>query len=202
LGPRQAQVSDDEVIGQTDPFYAECRAYGRIAERPRKRPVAIACHGFIGIEATTEPFLEKRFKITEWGRPQEDLERPLASRPPFRALVKDLDESEPEISDSLAKAMLRDLKALHSLKIYVMDISIRNYKGGKLVDFSSSWTEPHIGFRPDLRPGFAIRQSKGDDAYEFDEMIKELGVRTSVRAMKNDEVLKTLRPRTKKVSYK
>lgn len=56
-----------------------------------------------------------------------------------------------EITEKLLKSMLQELGSLHSQKIFVMDVSIENYKGGHLVDFSSSWTMPHFMFPKDVR---------------------------------------------------
>ncbi|KAF2179630.1 hypothetical protein K469DRAFT_693878 [Zopfia rhizophila CBS 207.26] len=83
----RSQVSREDIEGQKDPFYAECRAYRRIASKPRKRPIAIACHGFISIPAKQESFFARKFNITDWNRPEEELSLPPAKRQPLRALV-------------------------------------------------------------------------------------------------------------------
>jgi Kinetochore Sim4 complex subunit FTA2 len=194
---QNSRVSDEDIIGQSDPFYAECRAYGQIASKPRKIPIAVACHGFVSIPAIMESTFEKKFKVKSWNRPDDESSEPLANRQPFRALVKDLVEIDPPITKALLKRMLRDLKALNRLKIYVMDIAIRNYKGGKIVDFSSSWTEPNFMFREDVRSKIEIRQFRGEDAFEFDEMIGEMNVSIWNRASRNEEYIEKLRPRRK-----
>jgi hypothetical protein len=142
---------------------------------------------------------KNRFQISDWDRSEEDSSRPLRLRNPFRALVKDLVEVEQEVTADLVKIMLRDLKALHGLKIYVMDISIENYKGGKLVDFSSAYTVPHVGLLKGIRSDLAISQAKGQDNYDFDQMIEELSIDTSIRARPIPPW--KLRPRTKKPRY-
>jgi hypothetical protein len=194
-----ARISSDDIIGQTDPFYAECRAYGRIQQRKRKIPIAVPCHGFITIPATVEPELARRFGASEWDHQESELVKPLLRRKPFRALVKELVEEEPDVTESLIKRMLKDLRALHSLGIYVMDVKIENYVGGKLVDFSVSCTEPHHVFRDDLRSEDDIRALKNMDYDEFDAMISELGVETKVRAsMMNFELVHTVQQRQRK----
>jgi len=133
--------------------------------------------------------------VADWDRPEEELSVEPAQRQPFRALVKDLVETDPEITDKLLKSMLRELRALHSLKVYVMDISWQNYKGGHLVDFSSSFTEPHCMFRRDVRARFEIGQFRNQDFYDFDEMVKELGIQTTAKARKDEETMAKLRTR-------
>lgn len=81
-------VPHEDIEQQNDPFYAECRAYGRIASNPQERPIAVACHGFLSIPATQESFFAHKFGITQWDRPQDKL----SVREPFRAIVKDLVE--------------------------------------------------------------------------------------------------------------
>ncbi|KAJ9493583.1 hypothetical protein H2202_010931 [Exophiala xenobiotica] len=195
----RSRVSQEDIEGQTDPFYAECRAYGRIASKPRKRPIAIACHGFISIPAKQEFFFAKRFNITEWNRPEEELSSPPAMRQPFRALVKDLVETEPEITEKLIASILRELKALNSLRIYVMDVRWSNYKGGHLVDFSSAWTEPHFEFRKDVNSEEDIRISRHIDLAAFNKMVKEeLDMDVLVRTEQNPDFIARLRSRRKR----
>ncbi|KAK5262657.1 hypothetical protein LTR96_011808 [Exophiala xenobiotica] len=98
----------------------------------------------ISISAQQESFFAKKFSITEWNRPEEELSSPPAKRQPLRALVKDLVDTDPEITQKLIASILRELKALNSLRIYVMDVKWSNYKGGHLADFSSAWTAPHL----------------------------------------------------------
>ncbi|KAK5283005.1 hypothetical protein LTR40_002445 [Exophiala xenobiotica] len=71
----RSRVSKDDIEGQTDPFDAECRA--------------------------KNPSFAKKFNITEWNRPEEELSSPPTKRQPLRALVKDLVETDPEITEKL-----------------------------------------------------------------------------------------------------
>jgi hypothetical protein len=169
----RSRVTSEEVEGQTDPFYAECRAYGKIASKARKNPIAVACHGFISIPAKEEPVLARRFNITDWNRPEAELSMRLNQRPPFRALVKDLVETDPDITPKLISSMRRELKALNSLQIYVMDVKWSNYKGGHLVDFSSAWTRPHHEFRRDINSDEDIAMNREIDLVAFDQMVKD-----------------------------
>ncbi|KAK5203097.1 hypothetical protein LTR99_011069 [Exophiala xenobiotica] len=47
------------------------------------------------------PSFAKKFNITEWNRPEEELSSPPTKRQPLRALVKDLVETDPEITEKL-----------------------------------------------------------------------------------------------------
>ncbi len=191
-------VSQIDVEGQCDPFYAECRAYGRIASKPRKRPIAIACYGFIGIPAEQESFFAERFNVTDWNRPEGELSLGSANRQPFRALVKEFATEDPEITKGLAASMWRDLTALHGQGIYVMDVRWDNYKRGHLVDFSSAWTSPYFQFRRDVSSEEEIRMYKEIDLEAFNLMVEEeLGMGVSARIELNKAVVERLRPRRK-----
>ncbi|KAK0710068.1 kinetochore Sim4 complex subunit FTA2-domain-containing protein [Lasiosphaeria miniovina] len=188
-------VSAEDVEGQKDPFYAECRAYARIASKKRKRPIAVACHGFVSIPAKQEAVLAWRFGIADWSRPEEQLSLPPAQQQPLRGLVKDLVEADPEVTEALVKAMRRELKALNSLRIYVMDVRWDNYKGGHLVDFSSAWTEPHFEFRRDVNSKEDIELNRQVDLQAFDKMVGELGMEGLARAKPDSAVSSRLRHR-------
>jgi hypothetical protein len=191
----RSRVSWEDIEGQKDPFYAECRAYGRIESKPRKQPIAIACHGFISIPAKQESFFARKFKITDWNRPEEELSLPPARRQPLRALVKDLIETDPKITEMLIASIRRELKALNSLRIYVMDVRLNNYKGGHLVDFSSAWTEPHFEFRKDVNSEEDIEMNRRIDLAAFDKMVKEeMGMDVSVSTEPNPDFIARLRP--------
>ncbi|KAF2650600.1 hypothetical protein K491DRAFT_761601 [Lophiostoma macrostomum CBS 122681] len=172
-------VTPEEVEGQTNPFYAECRAYAKIAAKTKSRvsSVAIACHGFVSIPAKMETVLARRFNITDWNRPEAELSLNPTQRQPFRALVKDLVETDPIVTPELIPLMRRELKALNRFGIYVMDVKWRNYKGGHLVDFSSAWTKPHHEFRRDINSAEDIAMLKEIDLVAFEEMVKDdLGI--------------------------
>ncbi|KAK4147063.1 uncharacterized protein C8A04DRAFT_24854 [Dichotomopilus funicola] len=61
---------------------------------------------------------------------------------PVRAIVKEL-VPRGELNPNIAQGMWAGLKSLHSLGIFVGDTHGGNYLGGKLVDFSRSWTMYH-----------------------------------------------------------
>ncbi|KAK5262913.1 hypothetical protein LTR96_011630, partial [Exophiala xenobiotica] len=122
---------------------------------------------------TARILLRQKFNITDWNRPEEELSWPPAKRQPLRALVKDLVETDPEITEKLIASILQELKALNSLRIYVMDVRWSNYEGGHLVDFSSAWTEPHFEFRKDVNSEEDIKIDGQIDMAAFDKMARE-----------------------------
>lgn len=80
-----------------------------------------------------------------------------------------------------------------------MDIRLRNYKGGLLLDLSSAMTTPH--FYLEMCPDRVYEEVMDEDLYHFDQMIKEAGVKTWVTAY-NKEYMKKLRPRdAKRMKY-
>jgi hypothetical protein len=179
-------VSDVVLIAQTDPFYAECRAFGRIHSRPRKRPIAVGCHGYHFIPAIFESYFNSEFGISDWARPEEEYELPVLRQRRFRAIIKDLVEDpdpDPLLTDTVIKSMLRELKALNSLGVYVMDMRLPNYKGGHLVDFTSAWTTPYYMFQKGFRPNWPAENDKQAPLLSFDEMIEGAGIQTSIKAM-------------------
>jgi hypothetical protein len=146
-----------DIVSQTDPFYAECRAYGRIASKPRKRPIAIACHGFTSIPEEQEFFIAQNFNITDWNRSKKELL--LETRQPLRALVKDLVEVDPAITQTLIASMRRELKALKGVIWWI-----------------SAWTEPHFEFRKDINSKWDIDMNRQIDLAAFNKMVMELGM--------------------------
>ena len=188
-------VPQDMIIAHFDPFYAECRAYGRIGDRKHNGKVAVRCYGFTAVSALQEVALSETFGVSEWDRPSEQYNLPVAGRQSFRAIVKDLIEDQTPFTEMMVNRMLRDLKSLRRMALYVRDVKESNYKGGKLVDFSVSWTQPHIMLSDRLFDLEAIKQDIDWELALFDEMIEDSKIPTWVRATPNKEYLSKLRPR-------
>ncbi|KAK5214994.1 hypothetical protein LTR72_011917 [Exophiala xenobiotica] len=157
-------------------------------------------HGYVfRVRIDGELYALKIFNITDWNRPEEELSWPPAKRQPLRALVKDLVETDPEITEKLIASILQELKALNSLRIYVMDVRWSNYEGGHLVDFSSAWTEPHFEFRKDVNSEEDIKINRQIDMAAFDKMAREeLDKVLLVRTGQNPDSIARLRPRRKR----
>ena len=200
LGLAGRNVSLDIIVGDLDPFYAECRAYGRIAERSRKRSVAVLCYGFLGIPAAQEGFLNRTFNVSDWDRPEEEYGRSTADRQSFRAIVKELVVDPVPFRKHMVRGMLSDLRSLRNMTIFVRDVRADNYRGGKLVDFSVSWTAPHLMLANGLRGYDLIEEDIMEELFAFDRMIEDAGIVTSVRATRNEAYVSKLRPR-KRIRY-
>ena len=62
MGHATGGMSDEEILKssmktirfQSDPFYNECRAYGRRIDSGVNGKVAVRCHGHLGIPAARE----------------------------------------------------------------------------------------------------------------------------------------------------
>lgn len=108
-----------------------------------------------------------------------------------RAILKDFVPGDAGVDAGSLRGILRDIRALNKLGIYVGDVRTDNYKAGKLVDFGLSSTEPHCIMKSLDEVG--LRDSKLEDLVMFDEMVAEEGLATSVRAMPNMEYCSKLR---------
>ncbi|KAL8836998.1 MAG: hypothetical protein Q9176_005999 [Flavoplaca citrina] len=173
-----------------DPFYNECRAYGRLIEKNLNGQVAVRCHGYMMLSAEYEDTLEDQFVMNGWNRLAEEYDEPPSKRQPLRAIVKDL-----VLEDTVWKprVMLSHLKRMRKHGVFVMDIKPENYKGGMLVDFSIALTEPHVVFQ--LKPDFHIESYKNRDLGAFDEMMRDQKVKITIRAfpVRNKDTIRKLR---------
>ncbi|KAL9119290.1 MAG: hypothetical protein Q9187_004159, partial [Circinaria calcarea] len=163
-----------------DPFYNECRAYGKLVEAKLNGEVAVRCHGYLILSAKREDDLDHRFAITGWNRPIEEYDKLPSKRQPLRAIVKDLVLEDTKWSPLVANKMLRDLRKTRKHEVYAMDIKPENYKGGLLVDFSIALTDPHLVFK--FKPDWQVEGYKNEDLIAFDPMIRDKKVKTTIRA--------------------
>ncbi|KAI0154194.1 kinetochore Sim4 complex subunit FTA2-domain-containing protein [Xylariaceae sp. FL1272] len=152
LGPiRGRTVTDSELEFHTDPFYAECRAYGQIeVQRKRqglKRKDIADCYGFLALKTTDENIL-KDYGIDLWRDIHVDDEyRQRAEGSPIRALVKEYVEEDVEFDERTRKRMMTSIKWMNRNNILINDIHAQNFKNGYLLDFGLSWTKPHCLWR-------------------------------------------------------
>lgn len=173
----------------TDPFYAECRAYGRIHESLAKRPpldrAAVPCHGFFFLKQKDYQALVDQNIDMDLGENQANSLYQLKAIGGFRprAIVKDLASSESGVSEKTLARVLKRVIALNRHEIYNMDIRLDNFRDGKLVDFGSSWTEPHDLMNAQ-RPG-VVNSCRTADRVMFDQMVmdEEIPNRKGVVAM-------------------
>ncbi|KAL8672572.1 MAG: hypothetical protein Q9168_002977 [Polycauliona sp. 1 TL-2023] len=169
-----------------DPFYNECRAYGKLVDKGLNGAVAVACHGYLMLSAEYESELDHHFGPIDWNRPSEEYEKPVSQRAPLKTIVKDLVLEDTIWKPRAARRILRDLKKIRKLGIYVMDIKPDNYKGGLLVDFSIAITEPH--FILEVKPDFQVQGYRNTDLIAFDTMMRDQEVKTTIRAFRKPDV--------------
>jgi hypothetical protein len=174
---------DDELVGNLDPFNAECRAYGRIEEiRAKYRardidigPIAMPCLGYIKITPSHERQIVARFGPLDCQRHGKDIGTEL------RALVKQYSPHKHiDTKKRSLEVMLRDLEIMHDNGLYPIDIRAENYREGLLVDFGMALTEPSCVLQ--VVDDYVAAQERGRGLGAFDDMIAEAGIKTKIRA--------------------
>ncbi|KAI0490324.1 kinetochore Sim4 complex subunit FTA2-domain-containing protein [Xylaria cf. heliscus] len=177
----------EEAIWYTDPFYAECRAYGRIQEGFRSglvtQQTAVKCYGYLLLGKNDEKWLRKEGIDLDYELLDAELRKALGGDTRIRAIVKQLEKSTAGIHAGNIRRAWRSVYLLnHSLKIYNMDIKADNFIGSRLVDFGSSWTEPHklLEFLEKDREMMA-RANRVKDRVNFTDMIEEEEIPTRLQ---------------------
>ncbi|KAJ4328225.1 hypothetical protein N0V84_001265 [Fusarium piperis] len=185
----------DTAAYYTDPFFAECRAYGRIEDAIRRGKlrtgIAVPCHGYMFLKKADERILRDRGVDLGLDDVDLDFQQSIQGGCRPRAIVKDFVPGDSGVNDKSASKILRNIRALNREKIYNRDIRVDNFRNGQLVDFGSSWTEPHALM--DALSARDVRGQKASDLALFDDMIEEEGIATKVRALPNSEYCSKLR---------
>ncbi|KAI0117889.1 kinetochore Sim4 complex subunit FTA2-domain-containing protein [Nemania sp. FL0031] len=178
-----------EAIWYTDPFYAECRAYGRIEEALKSglvtEHIAVKCYGYLLLNKRDARWLEEQGIDLDHQLLDPELREALSGDTRIRAIVKQFGKGPGHVHAGNIRRAWRSVYFLNNyLKIYNMDIKADNFIGYRLVDFGSSWTEPHKlldylgGIREDLAKANRYR-----DTVNFQDMIEEEGIPTRLRVM-------------------
>ena len=176
-----------------DPFYNECRAYGRLEEANLNGKVAVRCHGYMTFPAEFDEELARRFNVREWNRPGDEYDKIVSQRQPLRATIKDLVRSKGiPMTGKVAGKILRDMKRMRKCGVYVGEVYPRNCMAGLLVDMSVAKTEPYYLFQ--LRPGFQTELIKMGELYAWEDMRTEYELNTTTRAVRDEEYCGRLRP--------
>jgi Kinetochore Sim4 complex subunit FTA2 len=153
-------MSDNDITHQFDPFFAECRAFGCLKECGLDGDAAVHCYGYIMLPPAFES-VAMTFGAVVWDRNRA------SESQPFRGIVKELVSSEvPCFTSQMTKKMKADLLKLSKIGVFARDIRKENYKGGRLTDFSASWTWPHVMLS--FKGRFA--HARGVQEELFDEM--------------------------------
>lgn len=189
-----------KTVAYTDPFYAECRAYGRIKEAEDKgeirEKVATKCHGYIFLNAHAQRWLEDEGIHLGTENLTDEL-LPIvggAGRP--RAIVKDFEIAGPDLSiqtPQQIRRIFRRVWLLNKLGIYNRDVRADNFRNGWLVDFDISYTLPHDIYN--VLPEFQAEETEAQDEAMFDSMLEEAGINMKFLATKRFN----LRPRLKRL---
>ncbi|KAF2187584.1 hypothetical protein K469DRAFT_685491 [Zopfia rhizophila CBS 207.26] len=138
------EMPDDIFVGNVDPFFAECRAYGIMDEFHKKHLgkedpglITAPCYGYIYITKEQEASLRSQFSSLEWSRANSDADKQI------RALVKQFIPNKPiHTKVTPIRRMVKDMRTLQGIGVYPRDICARNYRGGLLIDFGMALTEP------------------------------------------------------------
>ncbi|KAI1110997.1 kinetochore Sim4 complex subunit FTA2-domain-containing protein [Nemania sp. NC0429] len=162
-------LTDQVVRYQLDPFYAECRAFGRLVETKKDSLLAVRCHGYAFLPAAVEQRITEQFGaqflVADWNREPTDEGQPL------RAIVKDYIRFTTTYGRKKLSTMRSNIRKLNELGVYNMDIREDNYRGGRLFDFSLAITSPHISLSLKLRS----KQQIDEDVRWDLECLEELG---------------------------
>lgn len=167
FGEHLLRNKDMIIRHQLDPFFAECRAFGRLVEEGRDDELAVRCYGYTLLPETVERQIRRQFGITDWNRGEEDRKQPL------RAIVKAYITYKTPFNRKSFAAMRRNIKELNDLGIYNMDIRKENYLGGRLFDFSIAITAPHLSLWSKLRLLDQIYTDMNSDLKCLDELAVE-----------------------------
>ncbi|VUC31500.1 unnamed protein product [Clonostachys rosea] len=161
-----------------DPFYNECRAYGRIHEaakskryKSRVTDAAVTCHGFMFLGVKDQKILEDLGIDLELDKVDPLYQQGTAGGFKPRAIVKELASNEPGVGGEGLKKVLDRIVTLNGQRIYNEDIHLNNFRDGRLVDFGSSWTEPHRML--DAQKTEKAYGTRIADRLMFDEMVEK-----------------------------
>ncbi|KAI0481583.1 kinetochore Sim4 complex subunit FTA2-domain-containing protein [Xylaria cf. heliscus] len=198
LGPVNGEPVSDDVLGfHTDPFYAECRAYGRLQEAREKQGLErrdfAESHGFLSLKQKDAAYLED-LGIDLWDVPPSDEYRRRAEGSPVRAILKDFIPKDSVFDEKLLNRMLKGIRWINKQGVLVGDIHPFNFKDGLLIDFGLAWTKPHCRWAalpPHEKVDIHVR-----DLVQFQEMAEDLGFGDDIHAIPNFDYMEKLR-RTK-----
>ncbi|CAH0054984.1 unnamed protein product [Clonostachys solani] len=170
----------DNIAHYDDPFYNECRAYGRINEyiKKKKSPslsnIAAPCHGFFFLRPRDTHELERDYHLNVgYGEINVDYQDSTVGGLRPRAIVKDLAPDLYEYWDGkMLNTMLRGILRLNRHGILNRDIKADNYVGTQLVDFGRAATMPDLIF--DHLPNWQKPSELHVDLIRFHEMVENL----------------------------
>ncbi|KAH7134040.1 kinetochore Sim4 complex subunit FTA2-domain-containing protein [Dactylonectria macrodidyma] len=178
MGPSGRNDSEDLLTmaafsSFSEPFNAECRAYGRLEEAGHTE-LAIQCFGYVLLDEEHERILLSQWEVL-------DIEYKLvgfldmrarfkgktkSGQPaPIRGILKEFGQQNEDLRQGTARKILRDIVKLQQLGIIRLDVGHRQLINGKIADFSTVITTPHYLTNQELR---ANLKPEGKAAVEFD----------------------------------
>ncbi|KAI0545829.1 kinetochore Sim4 complex subunit FTA2-domain-containing protein [Xylaria curta] len=206
IGELRSQLREtyplEKLIVYTDPFYAECRAYGRINEAVDRgeirEKIAAKCHGYIFLNADDEKWLTSHGIDLGIEILNDELRQIVGGGGKPRAIVKDFEIAGPDLEKQTPQQIRRSFRSiwqLNQLGIYNRDVRAENFRNGWLVDFDTSYTLPHDIYS--TLPPFEVAATRGGDEAKFDEMLEEAGLDMRFHGKKRYN----FRPRLKEFKY-
>lgn len=147
----------------SEPFNAECRAFGRLAEAGHEE-LAVRCFGYLLLDEKHESALMSRFSdrnLLFTGSGENPDREGMARRafpgksgrpPPIRGIVKELGRTDEALRNQDARRIFRDIIRIQQLGIIRIDPALRQLVNGKHADFSCAITTPHFISNPELNP--------------------------------------------------
>lgn len=184
----------------SEPFNAECRAFGRLQETGREA-LALKCFGYVLLTEENERDITERFlgfnEATgtevhfngDGDDPAEDLDlRSLfpttdGRPPPLRGILKTFGIEDRQLRPARARRLLKNIVNLQQLGIFRVDAALRQIIDGKIADFSTSITIPHFLSNPELNihltaTDMALMEDQLFelaimDYFQFDQMVLE-----------------------------
>lgn len=157
----------------------------------------VPCHGYFFLRESDQQALENEGFDLGLEHPHFNVEYQKSTPGGLRvrAIVKDLAPRDSGVNGKSLRHVLQGIKALNKHQIYNRDIRIDNFRDGRIIDFGSSWTEPHLLL--DALNEKAARGFRLADRVQFDQMVKDEEIPNPgwVRAMPSIQYRKRLRPR-------
>ncbi|CAK7216964.1 hypothetical protein SCUCBS95973_002991 [Sporothrix curviconia] len=172
----------------SEPFYAECRAFGRLHETGHT-DLALPCYGYILLDEEHEKKLHDKFVLRFNGSDEQpgDDEDDFRARypgarsgrpPPIRGILKALgscipldDDEVPNLSVRDAKRLLRETVQMQQLGIIDLDLRREQLIDGKFCDLSTAVTVPHFLTTPELNP---LLEERSCAAMEYETFLHSI----------------------------
>ncbi|TWU71825.1 hypothetical protein ED733_001846 [Metarhizium rileyi] len=150
------------MYNYSEPFSCECRSFGRLQESGCE-DLAVKCFGYILLDEEHERAMRDKFADIDlefdgnvdcpgyW--PMRSLYPGKSGRPPpIRGIVKELGSQAETLNMKVLRRYLDDIKRFQQLGIIQLDVAERQFIGGKICDFSTAVTLPHIMTNSELSP--------------------------------------------------